>query len=170
MSLFILIVLGVLLGISFVTDIASRRILNVVTFPAMLIGLVYHTATTGLEGILFSGAGFLVGLAVLFIPFVLGGMGAGDVKLLAAVGALAGTSFVLSTFILGAFTGGILALIMIFKKHGSFSSVKSVFYALSFLRGGGISDLRKTAKKTTMPYGVAITLGAVFAYIGGFGV
>ncbi|MFP3361714.1 A24 family peptidase, partial [Planococcus sp. SIMBA_143] len=68
--------------ISFITDVRNRRILNSVTFPAMGIGLLYYTMTLGLEGFLFSGAGLLVGFALLLIPYLLGGMGAGDVKLL----------------------------------------------------------------------------------------
>nr|TXF86240.1 prepilin peptidase [Alkalicoccus halolimnae] len=164
-----IVILAAVLGISFFTDIASRRILNIVTFPAMLLGFLYYTLAGGLEGFLFSGAGFLTGLAVLFIPFALGGMGAGDVKLMAAVGALAGTGFVLATFVLGAIIGGFLALFILLKKQGLLSSMKAVFYFIPFIKGGSLQGIRQTAKTTTMPYGVSIVLGAVMAYAGGFG-
>ncbi|PTL39144.1 A24 family peptidase [Alkalicoccus saliphilus] len=168
MPLFILAILTLLLAVSLITDIASRRILNIVTFPAIAAGFLYHTVTSGIDGFLFSGAGFLVGFGVLLIPFMLGGMGAGDVKLMAAVGALTGMSFTLAAFVLAAFIGGFLALFMVLKRHGVFSSFKTAIYALPFMKGS-FQEMRQTAKSTTMPYGVAIVLGTVSAYAGGFG-
>ena len=80
--------------------------------------------TSGFEGFLFSGKGFLVGLGLLMIPYLLGGMGAGDVKLMAAIGALMGTSFVFYSFIYTALIGGLIALLLIFKKRGFMNSIK----------------------------------------------
>ena len=73
-----------------VTDLRSRRIPNVLTFGASGAALVFWTWTAGLSGLGLEPGGWMVGCA-LFLPwFVLGGMGAGDVKLLAALGAWLG--------------------------------------------------------------------------------
>ena len=111
-------ILAITLIISFITDIRKRRILNIVTLPAILIGLIYYTVTSGFEGFLFSGKGLLVGFLILLIPYLLGGMGAGDVKLMAAIGALTGTSFVIESFLYTAIIGGLIAIILNFEKKG----------------------------------------------------
>lgn len=73
-------VIFLILIISILTDLRNRKILNIVTLPAILVAFIYHFFTSGLDGLLFSGQGFLVGLGLLFIPFVMGGIGAGDVN------------------------------------------------------------------------------------------
>ena len=73
-----------------VTDYRSRRIPNVLTFGASLAAVLFFWFTAGLAGIVTSAEGWIVG-CLLFLPwFALGGMGGGDVKLLAALGAWAG--------------------------------------------------------------------------------
>ena len=160
-------ILGLVLLISFITDVRNRRILNIVTFPAMGVGLLYYTITLGFKGFLFSGAGLLVGFAILLIPYLLGGMGAGDVKLLAAVGALTGTSFVLHSFFYTALIGGIIGLFLILKRISLWKYVKSptyTVYALMNMKGLTINK----ESKLTYPYGVAITFGTLCAaFLGG---
>jgi prepilin peptidase CpaA len=93
-----------------VTDVRSRRIPNVLTFGAAAAGLVAHGAFDGFQGLLTGGAGWLVGAAV-FIPFfLLGGMGAGDVKLLAALGAWLGPRDVFWLAIYASLAGGVMAI------------------------------------------------------------
>src|SRR5687768_3766674 len=73
-----------------VSDLKTRRIPNVLTFGSAVIALAAHTYVDGGSGLGWSIAGWLVGL-IFFLPmFTLGGMGAGDVKLLAALGAWLG--------------------------------------------------------------------------------
>src|SRR5688572_2362189 len=73
-----------------VTDVRSRRIPNVLTFGAAAAALLFHLFVAGTGGLQTAVGGWLVG-TVLFLPFfALGGMGAGDVKLLAALGAWLG--------------------------------------------------------------------------------
>ncbi|MGJ7919800.1 A24 family peptidase [Neobacillus sp. LXY-4] len=171
--MFIIIVLGLVLSISFVTDIKKRRILNIITLPAILLGFVYNTITLGWEGFLFSGKGFLVGLGFLLIPYLLGGMGAGDVKLMAAIGALMGTTFTFYSFIYTGLIGGIIALILIIKSQGLWNLLKSMsfvlksfFFRLLFLRSDlGEIVVNKNKSKIAFPYGVAIVLGTVLAYL-----
>ena len=160
-------ILAITLLISFITDIRNRRILNIVTFPAMIIGLLYYTVTLGFQGFLYSGSGLLIGFSLLLIPYLLGGMGAGDVKLLAAVGALTGTSFVLHSFFYTALIGGVIGLILLLKRSGIWNVFKSPTYTLYSLLN--VKGIRKSSG-VTYPYGVAITLGTVCAaLLGGIG-
>ncbi len=176
--MFIIVILGFVLIISLVTDIKKRKILNIVTLPAILIGLVFYTITLGWDGFLFSGKGFLVGLGLLLIPYLLGGMGAGDVKLMAAIGALTGTTFTFNSFIYTGLIGGIIALILIIKSKGLYNSLKSFWLLLKslifkvlFLRSELGEIVLKNEKGTgsgiTFPYGVAIVLGTVCAFVVG---
>lgn len=91
------------------SDIRRRKIPNALTVPAAIAGLAFHVLTAGWAGALMSFNGFLVGFALLLIPFVLGGGGGGDVKLLAALGAWLGPVNLLLAFVLGVGLGALLA-------------------------------------------------------------
>ncbi|MEH6953578.1 A24 family peptidase [Neobacillus drentensis] len=166
------IVLIIVLLFCLYTDVKSRRILNIITLPTILIGLTYYFFTQGFEGFLYSGKGLLVGLSLLIIPYLLGGMGAGDVKLMAAIGALMGTSFVFYSFIYTALIGGVIALLLIIKQRGFINSIKSLFFNVVFFRSSlGSMILPNGDKKSSIsfPYGVAIVLGALSCLVwGGF--
>ncbi|MEH7501323.1 prepilin peptidase [Neobacillus drentensis] len=165
----IIIVLVAILIISFITDIRKRKILNSVTFPSIIFAFLYYLITQGLEGFFFSGKGFLVGLCLLIIPYILGGMGAGDVKLMAAIGALMGTSFVFYSFIYTALIGGSIALGLILKQRGIVNSMKSFFYTMVFFRSnlGSMLLAKEKHSSISFPYGVAITLGTLCALVWG---
>ena len=107
-SLLILVLL-----ICLITDLKSRKIYNKVIFPALLLSFCLHAFTPIGSGILFSLMGFAVGFGLLFIPYLMGGMGAGDVKLLALIGAIKGTTFVVITGIYMALLGGLIALFIL---------------------------------------------------------
>jgi prepilin peptidase CpaA len=166
-----IIILLVILFICLFTDIKSRKILNIVTLPTIIIGLLLNIYTAGFEGFLFSGKGFLVGLSLLLIPYMLGGIGAGDVKLMAAIGALMGTSFVFYSFIYTALIGGVIGVLLILKSRGFKNSVKSFFFNLVFLRSslGSMIIPKDKQSSISFPYGVAIVLGTLCNLVwGGF--
>ncbi|MBM4764493.1 prepilin peptidase [Bacillus sp. B15-48] len=168
--MFIQIILLITVVISLVTDLKNRKILNIVTLPAIMIGFVYYSVTLGWEGFQFSGLGFLLGFFVLLIPYLLGGMGAGDVKLMAAIGALMGASFVFYSFVFTALIGGIISVILIVKKYGFVYSLRSFLINIVFLKGI-FTSLKNADKNSSIvfPYGVAITIGTLSAYVwGGF--
>lgn len=165
----IYLILGISLLISLFTDLKDRKILNIVTIPTIFFGLIYFSVTQGLNGFLFSLLGLLVGLCVLLIPFLLGGMGAGDVKLMGAIGALMGTSFVFYSFIYTALIGGFISLLLILKKKGIKNTIKPLFikYVLFKSKHSALSITKE--KSITFPYGVAIVLGTVCTLVwGGF--
>ena len=95
-----------------VTDLRDGRIPNVLTFGAIAVAFAVHALLPQGSGLAHVGFGFLVGLAVFFPFFALGGMGAGDVKLMAAIGAWLGPTLALLTALYGAVAGGVLALVV----------------------------------------------------------
>ncbi|WP_261176390.1 prepilin peptidase [Anaerobacillus sp. CMMVII] len=149
----------ILLLVCLITDLKNRRIYNKVLFPTLALAIIIHTFIDGWAGLSTAFLGFLIGLGILIIPFLLGGMGAGDVKLLAVIGALKGTSFVIVTAIYMALAGGIIAIVIILMKKGS---AKALLYHFFGKKYGVDLPYEKSALSTTFPYGIAIVAGAIF--------
>ena len=104
-------VVVVIVGIAAcVTDLRSRRIPNVLTFGAAAAALVYGVVVGGWWGLAMAALGWLVGAAAFFIPFALGGLGAGDVKLLAALGAWLGPAGAIWLALYTGVAGGVMAI------------------------------------------------------------
>jgi len=161
---------GLLIGVLFfalVFDLKRAKIPNLITFPGMAIGILAHTLTGGLKGMGTSALGLLVGGGA-FLPFyLLKGMGAGDIKLMAAVGALVGFPRVISAIVFTALAGGIYALVLIIFNPGL---MKSFFYSVfsglkTFLFTGQwvFLPLYQGRQKPQVRYGVAIVAGTVFS-------
>ena len=96
--------------ISCATDVQSRRIPNVLTFGAAIAGVIFH-ATWG-NGALFSVEGWAVAAAAFVIPFALGGLGAGDVKLLGALGTWLGPGQAIWLALYTGVAGGVLSVVV----------------------------------------------------------
>ncbi|MHC1790092.1 A24 family peptidase [Solidesulfovibrio sp.] len=90
-------------------DVASKRIPNMITFPAILLLLAIHTAFSGLPGLTDALLGLGGGLLIFLIPYLFRVLGAGDVKLLAAVGAGLGPTALLTVVLLTSLAGGLQA-------------------------------------------------------------
>lgn len=167
--IFINSILFIALAVSLLTDLKFRRILNIVTFPAILSGLMIHSMVQGWEGFLFSGLGFMTGMATLLIPFLLGGMGAGDVKLMGAVGALMGPVFTLQAFVVVALIGGLISLLLIVKQNGLLYSLRTLYIFPALLSETKGTVFQKPDKHTSIafPYGVPIVLGTIFTFVWG---
>ena len=97
-------------GAACVTDLRTRRIPNVLTIGAALAGLVFQFATGGVEGLGQAALGWLLGALVFLLPFALGGLGGGDVKLLAALGAWLGPADALWLVLYTGVAGGVMAV------------------------------------------------------------
>lgn len=170
----------ILIFLTMYFDLTKKKIPNSITFPAMLLGLVINSVFFGIEGFKFSLVGFLVGLGVFLIPFILGGMGGGDVKLMAAIGALKGWEFVLYNTIYAGLAGGIIVIIFLIYKKKLWITLKKAFgmilrpilfiFNITFenQRLKKINDyflnLESIKEKHYIPYGVAIGLGTLFVY------
>lgn len=158
------IVLWLILVVCTVTDVMNRKIYNAVIVPGLLFAFVMHAF---LGSWMLSLLGFLVGLGLLFIPFALGGMGAGDVKLLALVGALKGASFVLHAAVYMALLGGGLALGMLLLRKDVIQRIRGLLFFLHSRRFGVQMPFPwpRAAMKKTYPYGVAIAGGVLLHYV-----
>jgi len=102
-------VLILLVLIAALKDVRTRRIPNWLTVPAAVLGLALHAWYEGWPGVWTSIEGAALGLAAFILFFVAGGMGAGDVKLFGAVGALVGPQAMVLVFVFTGLLGGILA-------------------------------------------------------------
>jgi prepilin peptidase CpaA len=103
--------------IALITDLRSRRIPNILTFSAITVGLMYHLVVGGGTVLLQSAEGMLLGLALFMIPYVMRGMGAGDVKLMGALGAMLGPRAIANICLFTALVGGIYALGIILLRR-----------------------------------------------------
>jgi prepilin peptidase CpaA len=95
-----------------VTDLRTRRIPNVLTFGGAAAAIVFHTATQGVSGLQLSVFGWMVGVAIFLPFFMLRGMGGGDVKLLAALGAWLGPREAFWLAIYASLAGGAIGIVV----------------------------------------------------------
>ncbi|SET06015.1 prepilin peptidase CpaA [Oceanobacillus limi] len=156
--------LFIILAICVTTDLKSRMIYNNVIYPALLMTFIFHFATGGWDALSHSFIGFLIGFGLLLIPYFMGGMGAGDVKLLGLIGALKGGAFVFQSFLYTAIVGAIMAIIIILIRRGM---LKSLLYFIASLKSGVVlkGGISKGSLTATYPYGVAIAAGTVVSMV-----
>jgi prepilin peptidase CpaA len=103
-------------GVGAAWDLVTYKIPNRLTYTAMAIGLVAQVCLHGWSGLWMGPAGLLLGGAIFLVLYLLRTMGAGDVKLMAAVGAFAGWRAVIEIALYSAIAGGVIALgVAVFK-------------------------------------------------------
>ena len=103
---------------------------------------------------------------LMFILHAFGTMGAGDVKLFAAIGAVLGSSLVVQTFLIVAVTGGVLAIFkMVYMRRAAATMLRVVQFFVGFLPGQTVPRFSVPADRNyTLPYAVAICLGSVVSF------
>ncbi|MGA6826338.1 A24 family peptidase [Nitrospira sp. NS4] len=152
----------VLLGVAAVTDLRTYTIPNWLTGPAVLAGITLHTVTTQFTGLVFSLEGAALGFGLFVILYVCGWMGAGDVKLYAAVGSFLGPAQTISAAIGIAIVGGLLALVVL-ALHQGWRKIGVWLWSMVLTR----SVQRLTpgqGEDPKVPYAVAIGLGTIGSY------
>jgi prepilin peptidase CpaA len=102
------ILLAVFILAAFISDARRSLIPNTLTVSAAVLGLFYHITFDGWNGLLDSAIGLFVGFITVLVLYFFGALGAGDVKLFAAVGALMGTVFVLQSIIYSLIYAGVI--------------------------------------------------------------
>lgn len=146
-------------------DLKEQRIPNWLTFSAAGSGLAYHLVVNGFSGLGFAAAGWLVGVAIFFLPFVLRGLGGGDIKLLGALGAWLGPFDVVWLALYTGVSGAVLALAVSFARGYLRQAFQNIWLLLIHLRIEGLRPLPElTIHQGTGPklaYGAAIFAGAM---------
>ena len=148
-------------------DLRTRRIPNALTLGGAAVAFVYTLGTQGLPAAVVSAAGWATGLAIFLPFFLLGGLGAGDVKLVACLGAWLGPIPVLWVALYAALAGGMMAIVVAFASGYLRTAVDNVYLLLSHFRVAGIRPLPELTLKQgngpRLPYALPIAAGTVAA-------
>jgi prepilin peptidase CpaA len=162
------------LVVAAVIDGYKLKVPNWLTFPFILSGVAANTVMFGWEGLGWSLLGMIVGLALLLPLYAIGGMGAGDVKLLAGVGAWVGATITLYAFCVSAIVGGLIALVMVLyrrswgKHYGQFLTIWHEMITIRNPEQLATIAAERKSSMLLLPYGIPLALGTIayFAYTG----
>jgi prepilin peptidase CpaA len=140
-------------------DLRYRKVPNILNFGLLFSALTWHAARgNGFP----SAAGAAIGLVALFVPYCMGGMGAGDVKFMAALGAAAAWPGVIDMALWSALSGGILVIVLVLRS----SDWRGAWLALA---GGNRSAFRElfaaaaSRRREKVPYALAMTAGFILS-------
>jgi len=162
------IVLGCVLAVAVVTDVSKQKVYNWLTFPAIALGFILNVSLQGfLPGLAFSAEGVAMASLSLILFLLKGAMGAGDVKMFWAVGALMGPHFTLWALICTAICGAFLGMGFAIAKGQFVHTWKNALlggHVLAMTKNAdsikGMADASKVGK---MPYAPAIAIGCAIA-------
>jgi len=165
---------SVILIVAAVIDGRQLRVPNWITFPMILSGWLASGIVYGSEGLWASFVGTMFGLGLLLPAYAIGGMGAGDVKLLAGVGAWIGATQTVWAFVVSALIGAVIALVMVAVsrtwRHHQKQFLSIITEILVIRSPTKLSEMAADRKPTMMllPYGIPIAIGTIgyFAYLG----
>jgi prepilin peptidase CpaA len=162
---FLIVLLISAILISVVEDFRRHKIPNLVTFPSLVLAVAYHSISGGLDGFFFSTGGLGLGIGFFIIPYLLGGMGAGDVKLMGAAGAIMGPKGILVASVLVYLAGGLCGAILLAlnPKHAvsflkrSWTTIKTFCITAQFI----IIPPDKDEKPLVMRFAIPIAVGTL---------
>jgi len=161
------------LGMASVLDWRFRKVPNGLTLPLILTGIVFRSVREGIPGLGESLLGFTVGIALLYLPFLLGGIGGGDVKLMGAIGAFVGPVAAVKVFLIGALVGAVLSLFEIARKKEWKSTLENlrnrIVHVLLTNRWAPESEIRFSPRPLRVPYALALSAGYGWLYLFGGG-
>lgn len=152
-------------GAAVYTDVRWGKIFNLLTFPAMLAGVVLNTALGGVDGLLLSLGGLGLGFGVFIVSALFGRiLGGGDIKLLMALGSLQGAYFLAWAIFYAALVGAVLA-IALGAYRGVLGQRLRLLVASLYLRlaHGVPMEMHEAKGGPRLPYAIAIALGSIVA-------
>lgn len=146
-------------------DVRYRRIPNKCVLLTLACGIVINYATAGLTGVQSATGGCLLGFGLMLVLHLFGAMGAGDVKLFAAICSVFGTHLVIPVFIVVLLTGGVLAIYTTLRNGTLLATLERVIQIfIGLLPGWQVPRFEVPAdRRHTVPYGVAITIGSLLS-------
>lgn len=157
-------ILACLLGIATASDLRTRRIPNWLSLSGCLVGLLLSALISGSVGAMSAGAGMLLAFAIALPFWLIGWVGAGDVKLLAAVGAFVGSGLVFKVLIATGLAGGLLAAGALMWRGMLGQMIQRMIATFSLsLASRSWQHVTPNAQESAvrLPYAVAITLGTL---------
>jgi prepilin peptidase CpaA len=148
------------------TDVRDRRIPNRLTYPAMVAGLVLQTAVDGWHGLLLGLGGAVLFGGIFFFFHVVHAMGAGDVKLAAALGCIIGPAASWQVLFATAVAGGALAIVVMVFTGRVLKTLRSTLAVVGFHAAHGLRthpevNLDNPAA-VRLPYGLAFAAGTLY--------
>lgn len=149
-------VLALILFVPLWFDLQYGIIPNYFILILLSYALIINIYIAGIDGLITSISGFAVGLVLFLIPFILRGMGAGDVKLVAAIGAVKGAEFTFVNVLVIAIVGGLISLVILLKQE-KLVKIAELFNKLRYLIP--LESLEQQKDYNSFPYGVAIVIG-----------
>jgi prepilin peptidase CpaA len=149
-----------------VTDVKQRKIPNALTYPAMIAGIVLQTALSGWRGLLTSVEGGLIFGGIFLLFYAVHAMGAGDVKLAAALGFLVGIPGSIRLMFATGIAGGILALAVAMFSGRLYLLMRNTVSVVFFHARHGMKEHPSlnlgNEKAARMPYGLAFAAGSLY--------
>src|SRR5271165_3189340 len=164
----LLLVAAIFAVVAAILDLRQHRIPNWLTYPGIILGFVFRGAFMGWKGLATALAGCLLAGGVMFLFFVVRAMGAGDVKIMAAIGAFVGPSNAVEVLLATAICGGVLAIAYALYRKRMISTLKNLASVLRFHAWAGVQAHPEVnldnPEALRMPYGLAIALGTLYAF------
>lgn len=161
---FCLLLIFTILALAALTDFFYKKIPNWLTYSSLICGIFFQLFLRGLDGFLFSLQGIGIGFALTFIVYLAGGLGAGDVKLMAAMGGFLGPKEIFLAFIFSCLLSGVYAIIVLaihgfifqtFQRY--FNMIKALVLTLQLIYIPPLS----AEKRLGVRFGIMIALGTL---------
>lgn len=166
---FKLVIISMLLLLALVSDLRTYRIKNSITYGFMLAGLTANLAMGGFKGLVFSLQGIILPAACLFILYITRAVGAGDIKLLCAIGAVMGAAFALYAAMCSFICGGFIASGLMLARNNASERlncillyIKSCFLTMEILQ---YTDFKDGQESGRFHFSIAIASGTAAAII-----
>lgn len=162
------------------TDVAKYKVYNVLTLPLILGGLVFQVATSGSSGAIAWTFGVCLALGILWLPYAVGGLGAGDVKFAMAIGAWLGPNLILPVIVIGCLATGVYALVLVCRIEGirgvwirvQLVSMRVGAWGKALAATDSMEEVLKAAeserRKRLIPFSAMIAIGVVVIVVSQF--
>ena len=152
-----------------VVDVKERRIPNLLTYPAMIAGMVLQTVLHGFKGLLSSLEGGLLFGGIFLLFYVVRAMGAGDVKMATALGLMVGIPASLRLMMATGIAGGVIALVIMVFSGRLYRTLRNTVNVVFFHARYGLKEHPEVnlgnPKAARMPYGLAFAAGTLWCSI-----
>jgi len=167
-------VVSLTLVVAAVIDGLQLKVPNWITFPMIISGWIYSATLSpfaGWEGLMYSLIGTAVGLLLLLPAYAIGGMGAGDVKLMAGVGAWVWGTVTFYAFAVSAIIGGLIAIGMVLYRRGwdkhksQFWMIANEIMTVKDPEKLSVIAAERKRKMMLLPYGIPIAIGTIAYFV-----